>query len=77
MDEKYEAEFFKLLLRENNSIQYFLLSPTENTQIEESIKIADESGKQLPKITIHIILCGSNIPHSNKSIVIDFNNYIN
>lgn len=77
MDKEYEADFFELLLKENNSIQYFIISPTENTQIEKSINTANKLGKKLPKITAHIILCGSKIPESNKPIVTDFSNYIN
>lgn len=73
MDEKYEAEFFQLLLSENNIVQYFVLSPTENSQIEELLSEAKTMKKRLPDITVHVILCGSTLPESNKAIVVDFN----
>lgn len=73
MDEKYEAEFFKLLLSENNTVQYFVLSPTENTQIERLLNESRVLEKELPNVTVHVILCGTNLPDSNNAIIIDFN----
>lgn len=71
MDENYEAEFFKILLSENNAVQYFVLSPTENTQIE---KLLNESRvmekREQINYTVHVILCGENIPKTDNPIVL-------
>lgn len=71
MDEEYEAEFFKLLLNENNTTQFFLFSPTQNTYIEKILSDIKMKYGHLPNITIHIIISGPEIPLVDEPLIIN------